>query len=402
MTPELQALRQDTRGTSTVAHLNNAGASLPPNVVADAVVQHIRAEETLGPYEAAANAGDTTTALYRGAAALLGCDPSEIAFCDSGSRAWNVLVYSLRLQPTDRILVSPLEFGSALIAIQHVAERSRATVQTIPADSEGRVRIEELERMLSPKPPALIALTHAAAHSGAVNPVNEVGQLARTCGAFYLVDACQSLGQLPVSIDDLRCDALTATGRKWLRGPRGTAFVYIRRGLSQKLDATTSDLVTADFLSHPEGPHGSRLKFRLDAKKFELWERSVAGAIGLGAALDYLIAIQSSGFDYHNRVLDLAQYAADGLRAIKGVDVWAPHKAESGVIGFAVSGPPPTAVKAECSRRRINISTMSEYDAPLDFRRRHRDSVCRVAPHYYNDTGEIDAFLEIIREIAHA
>jgi selenocysteine lyase/cysteine desulfurase len=400
MTVTLEALRQDTRGISSVVHLNNAGASLPPSAVVDAVIGHVRNEEALGPYEAATKAGEATAALYGAAAQLLDCDDSELAFCDSGSRAWNVLVYSLRLQPMERVLVSPLEFGSGLVAIQHVAERAGASVVTIPADDEGRVRVEELATMIAAHPPALVAITHAAPHGGAVNPVREIGTLAKECGAFYLVDACQSLGQLPVSVHDLRCDALTATGRKWLRGPRGTAFLYVRRGVSETLDPTTSDLLTADFLSHPQDPQGTRLRFRSDARKFELWERSVAGAIGLGVALEYLRSLIAHGFCPHDRILDLAQYAADGLRGIPGVEVWAPAQAESGIVGFAVGDRPPAVVKSECSRHGINISTMSEYDVPLDFQRRQRSSICRVAPHYFNETSELDAFLSVIRQIA--
>lgn len=398
----IDRVRSETRATSRVAHLNNSGASLPPASVVDAVVRHIQLEEALGPYEAAAAADEQANALYANAARLVGCQAEEIAFCDSASRAWNVLVYSLGLKPRDRVLVSTLEFGSALITVQHAAERRGATVEVIPADGEGRVSLESLERMLSGRPPAVVAINHAAAHSGAVNPVEDIGRLIKRVGALYLVDACQSLGQMPISVADLQCDALTATGRKWLRAPRGTGLLYVRRDVSREIDPTTADLVTADYLQQPNTPTGSRLKIRDDTRKFELWERSIAGAIGLGVALGYLLDITTGTLVPYQRILELAQYAADQLRTISRVDVWAPSKAQSGVVGFVVKGVDPGVVKEQCSKEGINISTMGDWDAPLDFERRHCSSVCRMAPHYYNEHGEIDRFIEIVRRIATA
>ncbi len=400
MTADLNTLRNATRGTARVAHLNNCGASLPPDLVVDAVVAHLRSEEEYGPYEAAAMSGDRTTAVYRGAAKLIGCDPLEIAFCDSASRAFNVLVYSLRLKAGDRILVSPLEFGSGLIALQHVAERSGAVLEVLPSDGDGRVLVDSLEQILSSgRPPALVAITHAAAHSGSVNPGHEIGRLVKQAGAFYIVDACQSIGQMPISVDYLMCDALTATGRKWLRGPRGTGFLFVKKGVSELIDPVTSDLVTADYLFSPDESSGSRLRIRPDARRFELWERSIAGCIGLGVALEYLLELISHNAAVYDSILQLAQYAADQLRAIDGVDVWAPTRAQSGVIGFLIRGYTPAEVKAACASHRISISTMAEYDAPLDFHRIGSSAVCRMAAHYFNQRDEIDQFIRVMRDL---
>jgi len=400
MKAELRTPRDAAQGAAQLIHLNNCGASLPPDVVVQSVINHIRSEQQLGPYEAAAIAADRCQAVYRHAAQLIGCDPSEIAFCDSGSRALNVLVYSLRLSAGDRILISPLEFGSGVVALQHVAERSGAKLEVLPADSEGRVLTDGLEQALSHgKPPALVVITHAAAHSGSVNPVREIGRLVKAAGAFYIVDACQSVGAMPVSVDQLQCDALTVTGRKWLRGPRGTGLLYVRRGVSEAIDPVTSDLVTADYLFEPDRANSSRLRIRTDAHRFELWERNVAGFIGLGTALEYLLSLISSNPEIYDRILKVAQYAADQLHTIDEVEVWAPRKAQSGVLGFVVPGFTASAVKNACASCNINISTMSNYDAPLDFRRRGCSTVCRIGVHYFNSIEEIDQFICIIRNL---
>lgn len=399
MTLNIDQLRADTRGVETVTHLNNCGASLPPSVVVDAVIEHLRAEETNGPYEAAAFAGESVTALYQNAASLLGCKDSELAYCDSASRAWNSFVYSLKFKPSDRVLVSVLEFGSGLIAVQHAAERAGATVEILPVDDAGRVSLEDLRHYLSGQPPALVAITHAAAHCGSVNPICEIGKLVKETGSLYLVDACQSVGQMPVDVNEIFCDALTITGRKWIRGPRGTGLLFVRQGLSATISPVTSDLVSADYLVLPDKITGSHVQIREDARRFELWERNIAGAIGLGAALRYLLDLRQSSLDVYDRIRELAQYTAEELRNIDGVDVWAPPHAESGIVGFVVRGVAPSVVKAASRDAGINISTMSDYDAPLDFLRRQSDSVCRVAPHYFNLREEVDQLISIIRKL---
>jgi selenocysteine lyase/cysteine desulfurase len=395
----IEQLRSDTRGTAVVAHLNNCGASLPPAAVVDALINHVRLEETKGAYEAAAIAGDRATALYRNTAELIGCKETEIAFCDSASRAWNTFVYSLRLKPGDRVLISALEFGSGLIAVQHAAERAGAIVEVLTSDDQGRVVLEELDRSLSGPPPALVAITHAAAHCGSVNPVADIGKLVKNTGALYLVDACQSVGQIEVNVHDIACDALTVTGRKWLRGPRGTGLLFVKEDLATKIDPVTSDLVTADYLNGVDPVTGSHLRIRDDARRFELWERSIAGAIGLGVALRYLLDLHQRS-NVYNYIRELAQHAADGLRTIKGVEVWAPATAESGIVGFVLNGVETSTIKSACSDQGVNISTMADWDAPLDFRRRASSSVCRVAAHYFNLREEVDQLISIVRGLA--
>ena len=389
------ALRADTRGCEQVTHLNNSGAALPPSVVVDSVVNHLRLEESLGPYEAAATKAAEASRLYSAAAEIIGGRPNQIAFCDSASRAWNTIVYSLPLAEGDVILTSRIEFGSGLIALQHVAERVGARLVEVPSDGLGVVDVDALDNLMAGTTPSVIAVTHAAAHSGAVNPVEAIGQRANAAGSMFLVDACQSIGQMSVDVSAIGCDALTATGRKWLRGPRGTGFLYVSSELIENIDPISSDLVTADYLI--EGEHGSHLRFRTDGKKFELWERSIAGAIGLGVAIDYLAGIGVP--DVQSRIRYLTQIIIDGLADIPAITLWTPSEAVSGVVGFVVADMAPDDFKQMCADQRINISTMADWDAPLDFAAMGATQCIRVAPHYYNDESEIGRFIELVRSI---
>jgi cysteine desulfurase / selenocysteine lyase len=394
---DFAGLRGDTRGCEYVVHLNNCGASLPPMGVVDKVVEYARDEELLGPYEAATKHSIASRILYDEAALLIGSTSEEIAFCDSASRAFNNFVYALKLNPGDVILTSRLEFGSGLTALQHIAERSGAVVEFLPCDYLGRVDLERLETAIELRKPKLVAITHAAAHSGAINPIEEIGAIVRKTESLYLVDACQSLGQMAVDVHKIGCHALTATGRKWLRGPRGTGFLYVSGTLSSLIDPVGSDLVSTDYLVGDVSPGASRLLIRSDARRFELWERNLGAAIGFGAALQYLNGLALGSIN--ERVLSLAQLVSDGLRAMPGIQVWAPDVAVSGVVGFTSSSASASSIKAACSLQKINISTMSDYDAPTAFADMEATSVARVAPHYFNTEDEVELFLSVIRNV---
>ncbi len=394
---DVELARRATPGCANRVHLNNCGASLPAAEVTDAVIDHIQLEQAIGPYEAAAEHVEEAKRLYDAAAALVGSTPEEIAFCDSASRAWNLMVYSLDVGPGDKILTSTIEFGSGLVALQHVAERTGAEVVVGPSDRFGRLDLDQLSEV-DLGGTRVVAVTHVAAHSGVANPVVEIGHMARELGATYIVDACQSVGSIPVDVSEIGCDALTATGRKWLRGPRGTGFLYVADALSRAIDPTSSDLVTADYLFEPDERTSSRLKFRDDARKFELWERNIAAAIGLGVAISAVLDLGIE--EIHRRVLQLADLARAELSDISGIDVWSPSTSESGIVGFTMESLEPAQVKELCAAANINVSTMADWDAPIDFRRRDRTSVVRVAPHYYNIESEIEQFISVIRGAA--
>ena len=283
---DIERARRDTPGVARVAHLNNAGAALPPTQVTDAVIAHLRRESEMGGYEAAEAAADQVEHTYAAIARLIGARVDEIAVVENATRAWDMAFYGLTLGPGDRILTARAEYASNVIAFLQVARRTGAVVEVIENDESGQLSVSDLRRRLNDGngPVKLVAITHVPTQGGLVNPAEEVGAATREAGVPYLLDACQSVGQMPVDVERIGCDMLSATGRKFLRGPRGTGFLYVRRDFIDQVEPPFLDLHAATWTA-PD-----TYEIRPDARRFENWETNYAAKIGLGVAVDYALS----------------------------------------------------------------------------------------------------------------
>ena len=259
---DVQRARRETPGCEHVTHLNNAGASLPPQPVLDAVIGHLQLEARVGGYEAHEQNEKAIDRFYGAAAELVGAGPGEIAFSSSATRAWDMAFYGFPFERGDRILTAVAEYISNYIAYIQVANRAGVEVVPVPSDEYGQVSVDSLRRLVDERV-KLIAITHVPTNGGLVNPAAEIGAVAREAGIPYLLDACQSVGQLPVDVEEIGCDLLSATGRKYLRGPRGTGFLYVRSSLLDRLEPPLLDMRAADWVE-PD-----RYELRPDAIRFE-------------------------------------------------------------------------------------------------------------------------------------
>jgi cysteine desulfurase/selenocysteine lyase len=384
---DVDRARRDTPGVRQVAHLNNAGAALPPAQVTEAVIAHLRREAEIGGYEAAQEASARIGGAYSAIARMLGCQADEIALAENATRAWDMAFYSLAFRPGDRILTGRAEYASNAIAYLQVAARTGAVVEVVDDDEHGQLSVADLRHRLhnGSGPVALIALTHVPTQGGLVNPAEEAGAAAREAGVPFLLDACQSAGQMPLDVERIGCDMLSATGRKFLRGPRGTGFLYVRRSLIGQLEPPFLDLHSATWTA-PD-----RYEIRADARRFESWEASFAGQIGLGVAVEYALSWGLEAIEA--RVTALAEGLRERLRAADGVRVHDQGLRRCGIVTFTVDGVPAAQVQQQLASHGVNTSvSVTEY-AQFDLPGRGLGELVRASVHYYNTEDELDRLL---------
>ena len=382
--------RAETPGCQDVLHFNNAGASLMPQVVVEAVKQHLDLEARIGGYEAADQAEHAWERVYDAAAALLGCSRDEIAIVENATRAWDMAFYAVPLAAGDRVLTARAEYVSNYLAYLQVARKTGASVEVIPSDASGQVDVDALARMMDGRV-KLVSVTHVPSTGGLVNPIEEIGRLARAGGALFLVDACQSAGQIPLDVDRIGCDMLSATGRKFLRGPRGTGLLYVRRTVLERLEPPFVDLQAAEWTS------AGTYQWRADARRFENWETSYAGKIGLACAIDYALgwgleAIQA-------RTFALAASLREQLGALRGVRLHDLGVVKCGIVTFTVEGLDASAVRASLLAQRMNTSVSRVEYARLDMEPRGLERMVRASVHYYNTEDEVERFAVAVAKL---
>ncbi|WP_328808438.1 aminotransferase class V-fold PLP-dependent enzyme [Nonomuraea montanisoli] len=374
-----------------MTHLDNAGASLPPAVVTDTVIAHLRAEALRGGYRAAAEVAPRLDAVRASVATLLNADAADVALTDNATRGWQAVFYALPFGPGDRILTSRAEYASNAIAFLQVAERTGARVEVVEDDPSGQLDVEDLRRRMDERV-RLIALTHVPTQGGLVNPAEEVGRIAESAGVPYLLDACQSAGQLDLDVERLRCDALSAPGRKYLRGPRGTGLLYVRPRLRERITPAVLDLHAATWTA-PD-----RYEVEGTARMFETWERDVAAVLGLGAAVEYALAWGLPAVEA--RVVALAGRLRDALREVPGVGVHDQGVRRCGIVTFTVAGRPAAEVHGRLAETGINTSVSLSRYARYDLPARGLPDLVRASVHYYNTDEELHRLVEAVEELA--
>jgi len=377
---EIEAARAATPGCGEVIHLNHAGSSLPPQTVLDAQIGHLQAEATIGGYEAAAIAIDRRDAVYDSIGALIGARPHEIARMEHATAAWNAAFWSVPMEPGQTIVVHDHEYGANIVAFLVAAQRRGIVIERVPSDASGQVDVGAIADRLARFDVALVSLTHVPTNGGLVNPAAEVGALTRAAGVPFLLDACQSVGQLHVDVGEIGCDLLSATGRKYLRGPRGTGFLYVGDAIVERLTPSQPDHHGTELVA------GDRFEWRDGARRFEYWEHSVAGWLGLGAAVDHALGW---GID---RIEVTVTERAEQLRAMlvdAGFTVHDEGLQRCGIVTCATDAVVSGELRQLLARNGINTTSTLADSSRWDVERRHLPALLRMSVHYTTTMDEL-------------
>lgn len=391
---DVVAERARTVGASLSHHFNAAGAALPSTAVVSAVVDHLRLEERLGGYEAATLMRDRSDAVYDSAAALIGASAPEIAIFDSASTGLRVLMDALRPARGERIVASSTTYVSHALQLMTIAREQDVELVVAPVDEHGRMDVAALDALLADGRPTVLTVSHIPTSSGLTEPVERIGEVSRRRGVTYILDATQSVGHLAVDVDAIGCDALVTTGRKFLRGPRGTGFAYIRSALLERLIPTAPDVRGAKWTGMTDW------ELTPSARRFETWESSVAARLGLGVALRE--AIERGPTETESWLLERALLLRRSLSLISGVSVVDPEGSTSALVTFVIDGVSASEAVEALARINVRVVAVPDTHGQWDLGARAIPSVVRASIHVYNDDADLDALLAAVEGVSPA
>jgi selenocysteine lyase/cysteine desulfurase len=389
---EINTFRKDTAGCSKVVHLNNAGASLMPNVVTKAIVDHLHLEASIGGYEASALCADAVKEFYNQAGRLLNCKPLNIAFTSSATDSYSRALSSIPFKSGDVVLTSNDDFISNQIQFLSLQKRLGIKIERVQNAREGGVDLNDLDHKLRALQPRMVSITHIPTNSGLVQPVKEIGEIVSKYDTTYLLDACQSVGQMKLDVNELRCDFLSATNRKFLRGPRGTGLLYVSdKVLAAGFEPMFIDMRGADWIEK------DKYQPRDGAIRFEDWEFAYALVLGSRAAIEYCLNVGEERI--WKRVKSLANYLRTKLSEVNNVRVLDRGPEVGALVTFHVNNSDPTLITQKLLAKKINVVSSYRNFAVIDFDEKKVGWAVRVSPHYYNTQDEIDQLIDELKRI---
>ena len=379
---DIEKIRAETPGIDFSTHLLACGSSLMPQRVVDVILEHTQLEALMGGYEAEAKKLDDLNKIYDVVAEHIGANSNEIALMENSTVAWSHAFYALPLKSGSRILTSEAEYAANYVAFLQRAKRDNLTIDIIPSDQNGTLDTNALEAMVDERV-GLIAISWIPTNGGLVNPAEGVGKVAKKYNIPYLLDACQAAGQMQIDVNKIQCDFLSATGRKFLRGPRGTGFLYINEKWLGTIEPVMIDHFGAPWVKK------NVYELREDARRFETWENSYALRAGLGEAIKYAEEI---GIDLiHERVQLLAKFNRDLLSDIKNIQLRDIGSEQCGIISFSIDEKnDPKEIVDQMSEAGFAIGLVDPESTLIDSERRNLPTLLRMAPHYYNTEDEIE------------
>ncbi len=386
---EIDRFRSQTPGIANNIHLLASGSALMPKKVVDAIISYTTLEAQIGGYEAQAQCSDQLDNIYNIIAHHIGARRNEIALMGNATLAWCHAFYALPLKPKTRILTCEAEYAANYVAFLQRAKRDDLTIEVVPSDETGALNISALEATMD-EDVSLIAITWVPTNGGLVNPAAAVGKVARAYHVPYLLDACQAAGQMPIDVNTLGCDFLSATGRKFLRGPRGTGFLYVREHWLETLEPAMIDHFAAPWVAR------DRYELRQDARRFETWENAYALRAGLGAAIEYVDKIGIEKIETY--VSHLADYCRQLLQQNQKIMLRDNGTHRCAIVSFSIDGADPANIIQQMTNSGFIIGASPPSSTRLDAERRNLPTVLRIAPHYYNTKEEITRAINKLNE----
>jgi len=384
-------IRKETLHCEDMIHFNNAGASLPTKYVNEAIIAFIKEEEATGGYEMQDKYDHEISGIYRELARLIKSGSDEISLSDGASTAFSKALYAIPFQAGDEIITSEIEYSSNYLNYLKVKKDKGIIITTIPKAEESPIDLEKLEQAIKKKT-RLIAVTHMPTSSGAISPVAAIGKIAKAHNILYLVDTCQSIGHYPTFVDDINCDFLTGTSRKYLRGPRGLGFLYANKRVYEKLDPYMIEATGAAWKSK------EHYDLSYTSKMFEAYEKPYGFVMGFKAAVKYANDIGIDKIWERTKMLGIK--ARSAFSNIEGVQIHdGGGQEKSGIVTLTIKNKSSEEIHSALQKQKVNSSICRTMSSLTDMESKGLMSCNRLSVHYYNTEEEIERVAYILQNI---
>ena len=387
---DIDKVRLETPACAHLTHFNNAGCSLMPLPVREKMFDYLQSEQYAGGYETAVNHKADLAEMYQSIARLINCDSTEIAFCESNTRGWQQFFYSLDFSSRGNIITSRVDYGSNFVAYIHASKKFGMEIRYIDTDEQGDLDLDHLTKLIDAKT-KLISISHIPTGNGLVNSAEDVGEIAWHAGVPFLLDASQSVGHLQVDVAKIRCTALTATGRKYLRGARGTGILYVSQDYCKTAVPAYLEQHSAELIDD------SNYRLADGARRFENFESHFGGKIALKEAADYAVA--QGVVNIENRIFNLSRYCRPRLQSVNGVTVCDTGSLQCGIVTFDVIGHSAAKIRGLLGQESINTWVSTGSGSLVEFQDRGLDAINRASLHYFNTETEIDGMCSVLQDL---
>ena len=387
-------LRRQVRGRPLV-YLDNAATTQKPQAVIDAIsgyYSEINANVHRGVHELSERATDAYEGAREKVRHYVGAASTrEIVFTRNATESINLVAHAFggpNIRQGDEVVISAMEHHSNIVPWQLLVSRSGARLRVAPIDDSGELILDEFEALLNDRT-RLVAISHMSNALGTINPVHEIVQLAHARGIRVLIDGSQAAYHMPVDVQDIGCDFYAATGHK-LYGPMGIGFLYVKEAAYAEMEPFLGggdmiSSVTFEKSTWNEPPH-----------KFEAGTPDVGGAVGLGAALDYIGAVGLEEISSHEQ--DVLAYGTRALEAIDGVRIIGTARRKASILSFVMDGVHPHDVGTIVDRQGVAIRTGHHCAQPV-MDRFGVPATARASIAMYNTTADIDALVDALGRV---
>jgi cysteine desulfurase/selenocysteine lyase len=390
-------VREDTLTFANgIIYMDHAGGSVPPRQVVQAIKNYLDELANLGSvnpsfYE---RSMDVVTKAKRKLASFINAESeAEIALTKTGSEAIGIVANGIRWQKGDQVIVNSLEVTSGFVPWLRLEKEGKIEMKIVGIDKKGILKVEEVEHLITPKT-RLILISQVSNAIGTIQPVEEIGKLAKENDALFMVNASQAAGQTEIDVKKLKCDFLVAPCRKWLRGPQGLGFLYCKKELISELEPSHIGWTTTKWISEKTYEHLQT------CERFEAGEANFPAAVGLARSLDYIQEVGGINA-IRAEIKKLTCYLLEQLSGVKGVEIYGvcDEELRGGIVPFNIKNLEPSLISEKMAEQKIIIEA-GTFAAPLALGVFNQKKWARVCVHYFNTTEDIDKFIQVVKNLA--